>query len=66
MLFLGAGLAMAALGNICSTEMGRDLAPDIERILENGSPYMRKKAALCAMRSVGFGPEVAYYSARLM
>jgi AP-1 complex subunit gamma-1 len=43
---------MAALGNICSTEMGRDLTPDIERILENGSPYMRKKAALCAVRWV--------------
>lgn len=45
-----AGLAMAALGNICSAEMARDLAPDVERILEVGSPYLRKKAALCAIR----------------
>lgn len=45
-----AGLALAALGNICSAEMARDLAPDIERILEGGPPYLRKKAALCAIR----------------
>jgi hypothetical protein len=59
MLLITAGLAMAALGNICSTEMGRDLTPDIERILENGSPYMRKKAALCAIRCVCQGQQHA-------
>lgn len=44
------GLAMAGLGNICSAEMARDLAPDVERIMEHGTPYLRKKAALCAIR----------------
>lgn len=47
-----AGLAMAALGNICSAEMARDLAPDVERIMESGTPYLRKKGALCAIRCV--------------
>lgn len=30
--------------------MARDLSPDIERLLENPNPYIRKKAALCAIR----------------
>uniref|UniRef100_A0A7S0S2A3 AP-1 complex subunit gamma n=2 Tax=Chlamydomonas leiostraca TaxID=1034604 RepID=A0A7S0S2A3_9CHLO len=53
-----AGLAMAALGNICSAEMARDLAPDVERIMENGSPYLRKKAALCAIRIIKKVPDM--------
>jgi hypothetical protein len=31
--------------------MARDLAPDVERLLENPIPYIRKKAALCTIRS---------------
>ncbi|KAJ9508579.1 hypothetical protein QJQ45_012110 [Haematococcus lacustris] len=53
-----AGLAMAALGNICSAEMARDLAPDVERIIESGSPYLRKKAALCAVRILKKAPDL--------
>jgi len=30
--------------------MARDLAPDIERLMEGSNPYLRKKAALCALR----------------
>lgn len=33
-------------------EMARDLAPDVEKLMEQGNPYVRKKAALCAIRSV--------------
>mmetsp|Transcript_34996 Transcript_34996/g.77859 ORF Transcript_34996/g.77859 Transcript_34996/m.77859 type:complete len:861 (-) Transcript_34996:442-3024(-) len=53
-----AGLALAALGNICSAEMARDLAPDIEKLLESNNPYIRKKAALCATRIVKKVPEL--------
>lgn len=44
------GLALCALGNIASTEMARDLSPEVERLMQSANPYIRKKAALCATR----------------
>ncbi|GMN41659.1 hypothetical protein TIFTF001_010873 [Ficus carica] len=37
------GLALCALGNICSAEMARDLAPEVERMLQFRDPNIRKK-----------------------
>lgn len=52
-------LALCTLANIASTEMARDLYADIEKIIDNGNPYLRKKAALCAMRIVSRVPDLS-------
>ena len=44
------GLALCALGNIASVEMSRDLFTEVESLLSTANPYIRRKAALCAMR----------------
>ncbi|CAN6179180.1 unnamed protein product [Urochloa humidicola] len=53
------GLALCALGNICSAEMARDLAPEVERLLQNRDPNTKKKAALCSIRIVRKVPDLA-------
>ncbi|XP_047319788.1 AP-1 complex subunit gamma-2-like [Impatiens glandulifera] len=54
-----AGLALCALGNICSAEMARDLAPEVEKLLQFRDPNVRKKAALCSIRIVKKVPDLA-------
>ncbi|KAH7570252.1 hypothetical protein JRO89_XS05G0076500 [Xanthoceras sorbifolium] len=53
------GLALCALGNICSAEMARDLAPEVERLLQFRDPNIRKKAALCSVRIIKKVPDLA-------
>ncbi|KAA8529548.1 hypothetical protein F0562_033653 [Nyssa sinensis] len=53
------GLALCALGNICSAEMARDLAPEVERLLQFRDPNIRKKAALCCVRIIKKVPDLA-------
>ncbi|OLN97280.1 AP-1 complex subunit gamma-1 [Colletotrichum chlorophyti] len=44
------GLALCTLGNIASIEMSRDLFSQVESCINTTNPYIRRKAALCAMR----------------
>ncbi|ETS77233.1 hypothetical protein PFICI_11107 [Pestalotiopsis fici W106-1] len=44
------GLALCTLGNIASIEMSRDLFAEIEKLVSTNNPYIRRKAALCAMK----------------
>jgi AP-1 complex subunit gamma-1 len=52
------GLALCALGNICSTDIARDLATEVEKFFRHPNAYIRKKAALCACRIIRKVPEL--------
>ncbi|PPQ68576.1 hypothetical protein CVT25_005419 [Psilocybe cyanescens] len=53
------GLALCTFANIASEEMSRDLANEIEKLLGSSNTYIRKKAALCALRVVKKVPDIA-------
>jgi len=55
--FIG-GLALTALGNISSSGIARDLAPEVEKLLSHSNPYLRKKAALAAIRILRKCPDL--------
>eukprot|EP01121_Diplochlamys_sp_Union-15-3_P013136 TRINITY_DN4040_c0_g2_i1.p1 TRINITY_DN4040_c0_g2~~TRINITY_DN4040_c0_g2_i1.p1 ORF type:complete len:738 (-),score=127.72 TRINITY_DN4040_c0_g2_i1:25-2238(-) len=52
------GLALCALGNISSASIARDTAPEVEKLLGSTNPYVRKKAALCALRILRKVPDL--------
>ncbi|KAM0786814.1 clathrin associated protein complex large subunit [Microbotryomycetes sp. NB124-2] len=51
-------LALCTFANISSEEMARDLVTEVERCLGSGNAYIRKKAALAAMRCIYKVPEL--------
>ncbi|XP_063465434.1 AP-1 complex subunit gamma-like 2 isoform X5 [Symphalangus syndactylus] len=53
------GLALCTLSTIGSAEMCRDLAPEVEKLLLQPSPYVRKKAILTAVHMIRKVPELS-------
>ena len=37
------GLALCALGTICSPAMSRDLGGEVEKLMKSSNPYIKKK-----------------------
>eukprot|EP00483_Globobulimina_turgida_P005075 UN05085 len=52
------GLALCAMGNIASTDISRDLARELEKLLKHNNPYIRKKALCTAIRVINRVPEM--------
>lgn len=52
------GLALTTLANISSAEMARDCAPEVEKLLDSKSMYIRKKANLAAIRILRKAPDL--------
>ncbi|KAJ1307116.1 hypothetical protein OPQ81_001234 [Rhizoctonia solani] len=52
------GLALCTFANIAGEEMARDLCNEVEKLLGSSNTYIRKKAALCALRIVRRVPEL--------
>ena len=50
-------LALMALSEVCTSEMCRALAGDVLKLLQNGTAYIKKKAALASTRIVTRVPE---------
>ncbi|XP_041436118.1 AP-1 complex subunit gamma-1 isoform X2 [Xenopus laevis] len=52
------GLALCTLACLGSTEMCRDLAGEVEQLLQNSTGHVKKKAVLCAVHIIRKVPEL--------
>lgn len=53
-----AGLSLCTIGNLATSDMSRDLAPEVDKHLKSGSPYLRKKANLAMARCLTKCPDM--------
>lgn len=53
-----AGLALCTIGNLATADMSRDLAPEVDKHLKSGRPYLRKKANLAMARCLTKCPDM--------
>lgn len=52
------GLALCAIGNLATSDMSRDLAPEVDKHLKSAQPYLRKKACLAMARCLTKCPDM--------
>lgn len=57
------GLALCCLGNIASPELARDLYPNVERLFDSNSAYIKKKATIVASKLIEKNDELAEFFA---
>lgn len=55
------GLALCALANLATPGIAHDLSSDVGKLLAHQIPYIRKKAALCAIRLIRKAPELSEF-----
>jgi len=53
-----AGLSLCTIGNLATPDMSRDLAPEVDKHLKSGMPYLRKKANLAMARCLTKCPDM--------
>lgn len=51
-------LSLIAIGNLATQDMARDLVSDVEKLLRSSNSYLRKKAALAAIRLLKKEPDL--------
>jgi AP-1 complex subunit gamma-1 len=51
-------LSLIAIGNVCTQDMARDLASDVDKLLRANNAYLRKKAALATIRLLKKEPDL--------
>lgn len=44
------GLSLSCLGSICSPEMSRDLAGEVEKMIKTSNAYIRKKVVFLLIK----------------
>jgi AP-1 complex subunit gamma-1 len=52
------GLALCAVGNLATTDMSRDLLPEVDKHLKSNHLYLRKKACLAIARCLSKCPDM--------
>mmetsp|Transcript_25147 Transcript_25147/g.35217 ORF Transcript_25147/g.35217 Transcript_25147/m.35217 type:complete len:957 (-) Transcript_25147:1105-3975(-) len=53
-----AGLALCTIGNLATSDMSRDLVPEVDKHLKSSQPYLRKKACLALTRCLVKCPDM--------
>ena len=51
-------VALNTIGEVCTSDLCREVSPEVEKLMSNPNPYIKKKAALAATRIIKKCPEL--------